>query len=273
MQDFEGKVAIVTGAASGIGAGLARTLAAEGMHVVVSDIEGDGAERVCGSLRATGVSAIAVQTDVSDRHSVEALAEQTYSAFGAAHILCNNAGVCVGGSAHASSDQDWQWLWRVNVDGVIHGCQAFISRMIEGGQGGHVVNTASIGGLLPAGASLGVYTATKAAVIGISESYADSIRPHGIGLSILCPGFVTSNLIDAERNRPQEFDARPGNLEDILGGGFAHGMDPLALGQWVVQAVREERRFVFSHPEMRALVEERFERIRDDFTWAEKQAF
>lgn len=271
MQDFEGKVAVVTGGASGIGEGMARSFAAEGMHVVVSDIEHEGAERVSRELRDGGVKSIAIQTDVSDRQAVEALAEKTFAEFGAAHLVCNNAGVCVGGSAHESTDADWSWLFRVNVDGVIHGCQAFIPRLIEQGQASHIVNTASIGGLLPGGDILGVYTATKAAVVGISESYADSIRPHGIGMSILCPAFVTTNLIDAERNRPKELGERPGNLEPVLGGGFEEGMDPLVLGKWVVRAVREDRLFIFSHPEMRPAVEQHFERILADFDWAQKQ--
>lgn len=271
MQEFTGKVAVVTGAASGIGEGLARTFAAEGMHVVVSDIEGGRAEDVSASLRETGVRSIAIQTDVTDRTAVEALAEKTYSEFGAAHLVCNNAGVCVGGAAHESTDADWSWLFRVNVDGVIHGCQAFIPRMIEQGGGGHIVNTASIGGFLPGGQILGVYTATKAAAVGISEAYADSIKPHGIGMSILCPAMVTTNLIEAERNRPAEFGQRAGNLEPILGGGFESGMDPLTVGKWVVRAVKDEQLFIFTHPEMREFVEGHFAQVMQGFDWATKQ--
>ncbi|MDP6978571.1 MAG: SDR family NAD(P)-dependent oxidoreductase [Myxococcota bacterium] len=272
MQEFYGRVAVVTGAASGIGAGLARTFAAEGMKVVVSDIEGDKAERVSAELREQGVESIAVQTDVGDRAAVEALADETFRSFGGAHLVCNNAGVCLGASAHESTDADWEWLFRVNVHGVIHGCQAFIPRMIEQGEGGHIVNTASIGGLLPAGPILGVYTATKAAVVGISESYANSIEPHGIGLSILCPAFVATDLINAERNRPADLGTRAGELEDILGGGFEDGMTPETLGQWVLRAVREERRFIFSHPDMRPAVQDHFDQILADFDWAEKQS-
>jgi len=271
MQDFKGKVAVVTGGASGIGEGMARTFAAEGMHVVVSDIEGDRAESVSASLRETGARSIAVQTDVTDRDAVEALAEKTYAEFGAAHLVCNNAGVCVGGSAHESSDADWSWLFQVNVNGVIHGCQAFIPRMIEQGGDAHIVNTASIGGFLPGGEILGVYTATKASVVGITESYADSIKAHGIGMSVLCPAFVTSNLIEAERNRPDEFGKRPGGLEPILGGGFETGMDPLTVGKWVVRAVKDDQRFIFTHPEMRELVEGHFAQVMEGCDWAAKQ--
>lgn len=271
MKEFREKIAVVTGGASGIGEGMARCFAAEGMHVVVSDIEAEAAERVSESLRETGVRSIAVQTDVSSPQAVEALAEKTYAEFGAAHLVCNNAGVCVGGSAHESSADDWRWLFRVNVEGVINGCQAFIPRLIEQGPGSHIVNTASIGGFLPGGEILGVYTASKAAVVGISESYADSIKPHGIGMSILCPAFVTTNLIEAERNRPAEFGDRPGDLESVLGGGFEQGMDPLTLGRWVVRAVRDEQLYIFSHPEMRPMVQARFDRVMDGFDWADKQ--
>jgi NAD(P)-dependent dehydrogenase (short-subunit alcohol dehydrogenase family) len=271
MKDFEGKIAVVTGGASGIGEGMARCFAAEGMHVVVSDIEAEAAERVSQALRETGVRSISVQTDVGNPEAVETLADKTYAEFGAAHLVCNNAGVCVGGSAHESSNQDWRWLFRVNVEGVIHGCQSFIPRLIEQGSGGHIVNTASIGGFLPGGETLGVYTASKAAVVGISESYADSIKPHGIGMSVLCPAFVTTNLIDAERNRPKDLGVRPGNLEPVLGGGFEEGMAPLTLGRWVVRAVRDEQLYIFSHPEMRPFVQAHFDRVMDGFDWADKQ--
>lgn len=272
MQEFEGRVAVVTGAAAGIGEGLAETFAGEGMKVVVSDIEGDKAERVAARLRDGGAEAIAVQTDVSDRAALTALADATYSAFGAAHLVCNNAGVCLGASAHESTDADWEWLFRVNVNGVIHGCQEFIPRLLEQGDGGHIVNTASIGGLLPAGAILGVYTATKGAVVALSESYANSLEPHGIGVSILCPGLVATDLIGAERNRPVELGSRPGELEPILGEGFASGMAPTEVGRWVVRAVREGRRFILTHPEMRPHVEDHFAQILADFDWAEKQS-
>jgi NAD(P)-dependent dehydrogenase (short-subunit alcohol dehydrogenase family) len=270
MKDLSGKVAVVTGGASGIGEGMAHAFAAEGMHVVIADIEPESAERVSASLRESGTRSVAVQTDVSDRDSVEALAEQTFAEFGAAHLVCNNAGVCVGGPAHASDD-DWRWLFRVNVDGVINGCQAFIPRLIEQGPSSHIVNTASIGGFLPGGAMLGVYTASKAAVVGISESYADAIAPHGIGMSILCPAYVATNLIDAARNRPSVYGERPGELEDVLGPGFEVGMDPRTLGTWVVRAVRDEQLFIFSHPEMRPFVEARFARVMEGFDWSAAQ--
>lgn len=272
MQELSGKVAVVTGGASGIGEGMARNFAAEGMHVVISDIEGEAAEKVSDSLRATGVRSIAIETDVSNREAVEALADAVYGEFGAAHLVCNNAGVCVGGAAHESTDNDWRWLFDVNVQGVMNGCQAFIPRMIDQKDDGHIVNTASIGGFLPGGEILGVYTASKAAVVGISEAYADSIKAHGIGMSILCPAFVTSNLIQAERNRPEQLGARPGNLEPILGPGFEEGMSPMTLGKWVVKAVRDEQLFIFSHPVMREMVQGHFDQVMAGFDWAEKQS-
>jgi NAD(P)-dependent dehydrogenase (short-subunit alcohol dehydrogenase family) len=271
VKDLAGKVAVVTGAASGIGAGIARSLAAEGMHVVVSDIEEAGAEALCAELSDSGVRSLAVRTDVADRKSVEELAEATFGEFGGAHVVCNNAGVCVGGRAHESSDEDWSWVFEVNVQGVIHGCQAFIPRLIDQGAGGHIVNTASIGGFLPGGEILGVYTASKAAVVGITESYADSVRPHGIGMSVLCPAFVATNLITAERNRPGRHGERPGELEPVLGAGFEQGMDPLTCGKWVVRGIRDEQLYIFPHPEMGPLVEDRFERVRAGFEWAGKQ--
>ncbi len=271
MRELRGKVAVVTGGGSGIGEGMARTFAAEGMDVVVSDIEIDAARRVSSSLLDQGIRSLALKTDVSDRDSVEELARRTYEEFGAAHLVCNNAGVCIGGSPHEASDADWKWVFGVNVEGVIHGCQAFIPRLIEQGGESHIVNTASIAGFLPGGPVLGVYTASKAAVVGISESLAISIEPHGIGLSILCPAFVSTNLIDAERNRPAQYGPRPGDMENILGPGFETGMHPLTLGKWVVHAIQQNQRYIFAHPEMRGAVEARFERVMDGFTWAEKE--
>jgi NAD(P)-dependent dehydrogenase (short-subunit alcohol dehydrogenase family) len=271
MRDFEGRVAVVTGGGSGIGEGMALAFADVGMHVVVADIEAEAGARVCESVEKRGVRALAVETDVSQRDSVTELARRTYEEFGAAHLVCNNAGVCIGGAAHEASDEDWEWVFQVNVDGVIHGCQEFIPRLIEQGGESHIVNTSSIGGFLPGGDILGVYTASKSAVIGISESYAISIEPHGIGLSILCPGFVTTNLIDAERNRPAALGQRPGNLENILGPGFKEAMPPSALGEWVVRGVRDNQRYIFTHPDMQPLVEARFERVIAGFEWAAKQ--
>lgn len=271
MRALQGKIAVVTGGGSGIGEGMAHAFAAEGMDVVIADIEADAAKKVSDALLDHGVRSVSVQTDVSDRDAVHELAERTYEAFGAAHLICNNAGVCIGGPAHEASDADWKWLFQVNVEGVIHGCQEFIPRLIEQGGEGHIVNTASIGGLLSAGDILGVYTASKASVVGISEAYADSIASSEIGISILCPALVATNLIDAERNRPESLGRRPGALENVLGPGFETAMSPRTLGEWVVRAVRENQRYIFAHPAMRSLVQARFDKVMEGFDWATEQ--
>ena len=181
MRDLAEKIGVVTGGASGIGLGIARSLAAEGMAVVIADVETAAGEAAARALREGGGRALFVETDVADRASVEALAERAFSEFGGVHVVCNNAGVCVGTSMTEASEDEWRWLLSVNLDGVIHGVQAFVPRLIEQAHGGHIVNTASMGGLI-ASAWLGIYSVTKYAVVGLSESLRDELAPVGIGV-------------------------------------------------------------------------------------------
>jgi len=203
MREFAGKVAVVTGGASGIGFALAERFAAEQMRVVLADVEAAALARAAATLRAQGATVLAVQTDVADGASVEALARQSYATFGAVHILCNNAGVSLGGPLWLASEADWSWLLGVNLWGVVHGLRAFLPRMLAGGEAGHVVNTSSLSGLIaPPGG--GVYAASKFAVVGLTESLAQELAASGapIGVSLLCPAGVATAIMDAERNRP-----------------------------------------------------------------------
>jgi NAD(P)-dependent dehydrogenase (short-subunit alcohol dehydrogenase family) len=259
MGGLEGRVAVVTGAGSGIGAGIARACAAQGMNVVLADIELDAAKRVAEELVAAGASAHAVRTDVSRAEEVEALADESFERFGAVHLLCNNAGVAQGGAIHELRPEDWQWTLGVNLYGVIHGCRAFVRRWLERGAEAHVVNTASVGGFL-SGPVLGMYSTSKFAVVAYTEALAQEVAERGIGVSVLCPGWTNTNLGNASRNRPAELGTAPDAL-GIITPGMAEGMDPLEVGERVLRGVRENALYIFTHPEFQPLIAQRFERV------------
>ena len=189
MNDLAGKVAVVTGGGSGIGRGIAQALADEGTHVVIADIEDSPAATVAQELRQKGVRAIPVHTDVADPASLELLAARAYDEFGAVHILCNNAGVFIGGPLADTAPEEWAWLIAVNVMGVVYGVRAFLPRMRAQGAAAHIVNTGSISGLYPT-PNQGAYTATKYAVVGYSERLRAELEPEGIGVSVLWPSGV-----------------------------------------------------------------------------------
>ncbi|MGH7803662.1 MAG: SDR family NAD(P)-dependent oxidoreductase, partial [Candidatus Binatia bacterium] len=198
MDEFRGRVAVVTGGGSGLGAEMARAFAREGAKIVLADLDSAAMDDVAGQIRAAGGEAIGVRADVTRRPDVEALARQAFDRFGAVHIVCNNAGVGVFGPLATATDRDWQWVMNVNFWGVVHGIEAFVPKMIEQKQGGHIVNTASMAGLtgMP---GLGVYCASKFAVVGLSESLQRELKPAGIGVSVLCPMIVRTNIDASER--------------------------------------------------------------------------
>jgi len=271
MRDFMGKVAVVTGGASGIGRAMALSLAREGMNVAIADVEDAPSASVRRELEELGVKAVAMHADVSDRQAMERFADDVFSAFGAAHVLCNNAGVGVGGATYVADERDWRWVLGVNLEGVIHGCQAFVPRLIEQGQGGHVVNTASMAGMV-ASPELGPYTTTKFAVVGLSESLRLELAPYDIGVSVLCPGFVRTLISESERNRPPYLSAVREAEEaqkELMRALVDSGIEPSAVGARVVRALREGAFYIFTHPEMRFAVEARFEEILRAFDYAE----
>src|SRR5207248_8286700 len=204
MKDFQGKVAVVTGAASGIGRALAGKSMQEGMKVVLADVEESALKQAEDELKASGAEVLAVRTDVSKAGEVEALAQQAFATYGAVHLLCNNAGVGAGTTVWGSSLADWQWVLGVNLWGVIHGIHFFVPRMLAQGSEGHIVNTASAAGLISS-PGLGIYKVAKHGVVTLSETLALELAARGAKLkaSVLCPEWVNTRIMDAERNRPQ----------------------------------------------------------------------
>ena len=257
MLDLEGKVAVVTGAGSGIGEGIARAAAASGMKVVVADIDLAKAQVVASSL---GEQAMACGVDVSSLASVEAMRDAALERFGSVHLLCNNAGVWIGAMMHDADIKDWQYLINVNLYGVIHGVKAFLPLLVEQGEG-HIINTASMGGLI-SGPPEGLYTTTKFAVVGLSEALVMEVADKGVGVSVLCPGLVNTNLIT------QSFAVRPDELDSGIdhqqpAPDVANGISPLVVGEQVMDAVRDGSFYVITHDEYRDIIAMRHDGILD----------
>jgi NAD(P)-dependent dehydrogenase (short-subunit alcohol dehydrogenase family) len=264
MRELRGKVAVVTGAASGIGRALAERFVREGMRVVLADVEERPLAEAREAIARLGGDAIAVPLDVSQGSQVDALARRAFEAYGAVHVLCNNAGVGTGGLAWELSQQDWEWVLGVNLWGVIHGVRAFVPAMIAQGEG-HVVNTASVAGLIGAPAAA-PYCATKHAVVAISEClhYDLAIAAGGkVKVSVLCPSWVKTKIADAERNRPASLAAPVGKgvselgqrVKEIVQASVALGMAPLEVAEHVLQAIVQERFWVLTHPESKRTIE------------------
>jgi NAD(P)-dependent dehydrogenase (short-subunit alcohol dehydrogenase family) len=257
--ELRGRTAVVTGGASGIGRALILRFARDGANVVVADVDEPGMASVAGEAQALGVKAVAVRTDVSERSDVEALATRAFEAFGAVHVLCNNAGVAAWGGIESATHRDWQWVLGVNLWGVIHGVEAFVPRMIARGEPGHIVNTASMAGLI-ASKGLGVYNTSKYAVVGLSETLAKDLRPYRIGVSVLCPLGVQTRIRDSERNRPAALRnerAEPATPVELIGRSLA----PDAVADMVLTAIHANELYVITHEESLEPLRRRFERI------------
>jgi NAD(P)-dependent dehydrogenase (short-subunit alcohol dehydrogenase family) len=273
MDDFEGKVAVVTGAASGIGQALADRFAREGMRVVLADVEPEPLDRAAAALADEfGADAVlAVLTDVRDELAVDALAAATFERFGTAHVVCNNAGVGVGGLAWTVPADRWRWIVDVNLLSVAHGIRAFVPRMIEQGEG-HVLNTASSAGILT-GPGMSPYFATKHAVVALSESLYFDLQLTGasVGVSVLCPEFVRTRIAESERNRPADVAEMPGpagddgpGLSDLLKSLIDAGLDPADVAGMVVDGIRADRFWILTHPTTVPAARRRWDAIAAD---------
>ncbi len=275
MQNLAGKVAFITGGASGIGLAMADAFADSGMKLVIADVDTEALAAVAQSFRGRNVPVLTLELDVTDRAAFAAAADRAYAEFGAVHLLCNNAGVYRGGALDRVTFEDWDWVLGVNVGGVVNGIQTLLPRMREQGRSkgpaGHIVNTASMAGL-SAGAGLGVYNASKYAVVGLSEALRADLAPHGIGVSVLCPGMVRTGILDSERNRPAERAADDAEAEQaarehnaFMQAMMASGIDADHVARIVLEGVRDNRFWLLSHPEMKPMVEARSAELLDAF--------
>ncbi len=270
MEDFKDKVAVITGGASGIGLATGRALAREGARLVLADIEKPVLDSAVESLQQEGFEACGLVTDVADREAVIALADFAWDRYGQVEIVMNNAGVAVFGPTHEMTHHDWDWLIQVNLWGCIHGTEAFVPRMVEAGNGGHVLFTASFAGLVP-NRDLGVYNVTKAATVALAESLQKDVRDQGIGVSVLCPMRVTSNIDFSSRNRPDSLGGPSANRTytdeeraNLDGATLAAG--PVA--DLVVDAIRRNELYIHTHRDAAKYFDRRADRIRRAFDHA-----
>jgi NAD(P)-dependent dehydrogenase (short-subunit alcohol dehydrogenase family) len=272
MQDFAGRVAVVTGGASGIGLGMARAFAARKMKLVLADVEAEALAGAVTELEGEGAEVAGVQCDVSSESSVVAMRDEALSRFGAVHVVCNNAGVGGGdGSPLWEAPQaDWDWVMGVNVMGVVYGVRAFVPVMIEQGAPGHVVNTASMAGLIHGG---GIYGITKHAVVALSESLFTQLRGRNlpIGVSVLCPGWVRTRIIESERNRPEAPRPDPGPARpeaelmlQAVTKMIEGGLDPAEVGALVADSIESDRFYVLTHPTWKNMIENRMQTILEE---------
>jgi NAD(P)-dependent dehydrogenase (short-subunit alcohol dehydrogenase family) len=261
MREVEGKVAFITGGGSGVGLGMAKAFLAAGMRVAIADIRADHLEAAVAEL---GGDVHAIRLDVTDREAFARAADETESVYGNVHVLCNNAGINLFNDVSDATYQDWDWVLGVNLGGVVNGVVTFVPRIKAYGERGHVVNTASMAAFV-AGPGAGIYTTAKFGVHGLSEALRWSLLPHGIGVSMVCPGLVKSKIYESDLTRPPELatDVTPADQEfmRILPGLHEAGMDPLEIGEKVLRAIRQNDFYVFPHPEHRDELREIFDDV------------
>jgi NAD(P)-dependent dehydrogenase (short-subunit alcohol dehydrogenase family) len=269
VREFSGKTAFVTGGASGIGVALGRAFAEAGMNVMLADIEMDALDSTVKSMNNYGSKVRGVRCDVTDPGSVEEAAKATLQVFGRVHVVCNNAGVAAGGGIDNISLDNWRWVIDVNLLGVLHGIRTFLPHIRAHGEGGHIVNTASMAGM-NAGLGFSPYAATKFAVVAMSEGLSVELKPHGIGVSVLCPSFVRTRIGESGRNRQLRYGETPrldpaspaGMMVAEIARRLDAGLDPSDVAVRVLSAILKGELYVFTHPNMREEVDERFAAIR-----------
>jgi NAD(P)-dependent dehydrogenase (short-subunit alcohol dehydrogenase family) len=269
MQELKGKVAVITGAAEGIGKAIAVAAAAEGMRLVLADISDALLNSTVQELRANGTEVIGVVTDVAKESDIQTLADQAYAQFGHVHLLVNNAGVAFAKSAWETTAKDWEWIMGINLYGITHALRIFIPRMLASDEVAHIVNTASVAGLI-AEPALAAYNVSKFGVVALSESLHHdlSLRKSKIGVSVLCPSWVKTRIIDAERNRNTEDRIQTDQLEKVsqktgaaINKAVEAGISPQQVASDVIAAVKANTFYILTHPETKAAVAIRSEDI------------
>ena len=277
MEDLQGRTAFITGGASGIGLAMARAFLAEGMKVAIADVDEQALADAEAALRGSNAKVRGYQLDVTDRARYAEVADQVEADLGPVHLVCNNAGVYRGGAMDTVTYEDWDWVMGVNVGGVINGVQTWIQRLKAHGQGGHIVNTASMAGMITS-PGLGVYNTSKFAVVGLSEALREDLAESGIGVSVLCPGMVHTRILESERTRPDDLAPEDENAEaaarahsEVMHMAMNAGIPAEEVAQLVVDGVRKNLMYLFPHPELKASTEARVQAILDAFGEADPE--
>ncbi len=269
MQDLNNKVAVITGGAEGIGKAIAQRAAKEGMKLVLADIDGPRLDSTVAEFQAQNVDVLSLRTDVAKASEMDALAAATFARFGNVHLLVNNAGVALAKNAWDATIADWEWVLGVNLYGVIHGIRAFVPTMLAQGEVGHIVNVASVAGLISAPA-FATYNVTKHAVVTLSEGMHHDLALRGSALkvSVLCPAWVKTRIAESERNRdsadrsdPKKMDPVTMQVASAVLSAVEHGIDPSKVAEAVFQAIAAERFYILTHPDTKAAVKVRMEDI------------
>ena len=277
MKDLSGKTAFISGGASGIGFAMARAFLNEGMRVVIADVDQEALDAAAASLKGSNAEVMAVQLDVTDRAQYAAVADEVERAFGPVHVVCNNAGVYRGGGIDQVTYEDWDWVLGVNLGGVINGTRTFVERMKAHGEGGHIVNTASMAGVI-ASPGLGVYNTSKFAVVGMSEAMRADLEPCGIGVSVLCPGMVRTRILESERTRPEDFETTSADANaaaeahnEVMQLAMGTAIEPEDVADLVVNGIKDNQLYLFPHAEMKSAAEARMQELVGAFGEADPE--
>ncbi len=282
VKGLMGKTAFITGGASGIGYGMAQAFARAGMNIMIADIEQAALDKAVAELdKSANVQVSDVLCDVSLRESVFEAAKTAFFEFGNVHVVCSNAGVGAGGRMDQATVADWDWVVGVNQMAIVYAVQAFLPHIKEHGEGGHFVTTASMAGMIAASMVGGPYTATKFAAVGMSDVLREELAGTNISASVLCPGFVNTNIGNAQRNRPERFGGAPDPSkmtaqekagQEMVNNFLKGGLDPRIVGELVVEAVKGDWPYIFTDPNMRGAVEKRYAEILKGFDQAANSA-
>ena len=278
MSQFAGKTAVISGGAEGIGFSVARAMGKQGMNVVLGDIDAQQLEIAQEKLQSEGIEVLAVKMDVTDLAQWQNVADKAIERFGKVHMLVNNAGVgSKPGTIEQTDDKDWRWVLDVNLMGVVYGTQTMVPLMKQHGEGGWLINVASMAGMMGIPMA-GTYTATKVAVVGMSESWYTELKPHNIQVSVLCPAFVKTRINLSSRNKPEELKSEKENSQHVAASSaiadhmqkvIDNGLAPEIVGARVVEALNNKELYIFTHPNYRKVVQKRFKAIDDAFARSE----